>query len=944
MKLRLIVLALLAVVAAAAEPPLSPETRAVPGAEPTALLTYANASARTVEVAGSWSKWTSRLPMSASNGLWVLDIRKAGARPGRHEFKFVADGAWEPGDNRVLHLNDDLLLERPPDVVLDARLDAPDAITVHLKKPFADAARVRARLEPDAEIRSVQVASGSEETGLRGFAVAGDALTFAFDERAYGLEVSPTALVAVAGNFNQWNGVGGPQGQWRLADKDDDGIWDLVVPMAGLRKPPSERDLTFKFVLGGDRWLAPPSGAMNRATDSTGNVNLKIDPSACATALKIATAEPLDLSLGYTLVLDGLAERRVRVSVSPGDALDRIVSDKPLGALLDRPRGATTYRIFAPRAAAVHLCFFKTPEYEVHQPSYRRREPSERYPMWRDPADGVWELSMLGLDTGRYYAFTVDGPAGDGEGFNGEAFLGDPYARAAAHSQNNTIVIDPAATNAWFAGWSDADFKPPRPQDMLIYEAHVRDLTAHPSSGVPAPLRGTYEGLLATTGTGAGLDHIRDMGFNMIELLPVAEFENGSTNHSWGYNTVYYFAPEASYARSPMEGSQYFEFKRLVNELHRRGLGVILDVVFNHVGGPNIFSLIDRKYFFRLTPEHRFLNFSGVGNDVRTEAPMMRRLIVDNIVYWMKEHRVDGFRFDLAELIDMRTMLAIRDAARKVNPDVILISEPWSFRGENKAELRGTGWSAWNNDYRYGIKDFVRGRADRGHIQRAIAGSVDTWAASPLQAINYAESHDDMALADEISLSADHNGNEIQPTEVAMHCLAATMLFTSLGIPMIGEGQEFMRSKLGVSNTFDKGDPLNAIRWTDRERPLAAETMRYYRDIVRLRQSPHGESFRLSEAPPAGYLTWILPADPRMIGYIVNAARMRPGRGFVVLLNAADSSGDFAFSLPPGRWRVVADGRKADAGGLSGHEALDGGRDVTIPVSARGSRILMDGF
>jgi pullulanase/glycogen debranching enzyme len=874
----------------------------------------------------------------------VLDVRRAGAKPGRHEFKFVADGAWEPGDNRVLHLNDDLLLERPPDVVLDARLDAPDTIVVYLKRPVADAARVTARLEPPAEIRSVRLASGDGESGLRGYAFAGDALKFVFDEAAYGVAIPATSLVAVAGNFNYWNGGGGPQGQWRLLDADDDGRWELVVPSSGLRKPAAEPDLQFKFVVGGGRWMAPPAGAANRAVDASGNANLRVDPSAGASTLEIRTAAPLDLSAGHTLVLDGLADRRIRRTVSPGRALDRIVSAKPLGALLDRTQAATTYRLFAPRASAVHLCFFDGPEYEVHQPAYRRLEPAERYPMWRDPADGVWELSPAGLDAGRYYAFTVDGPAGDGEGFNGEAFLGDPYALAAAHSQNNTIVIDPAETNAWFGGWSDEGYRPPRHQDMLIYEAHVRDLTAHPSSGVPADLRGTYEGVLATAGTGAGLDHIRDMGFNMIELLPVAEFENGTTNYSWGYNTVYYFSPEASYARAPLAGSQHFEFKRLVNELHRRGFGVILDVVYNHVGGPNIFSLIDRKYFFRLTPDHRFLNFSGVGNDVRTEAPMMRRLIVDNIVHWLREYRVDGFRLDLAELIDMETMMAIRDAALKVNPDVILISEPWSFRGENKAELRGTSWAAWNNDYRYGIKDFVRGRADRGHIQRIVAGSVDTWAASPLQSVNYAESHDDMALADELSQRPDHNGSELHPREADMNRLVAAMLFTSLGIPMINEGQEFARSKLGISNTFDRGDAVNAIRWTDRERPLAADVMRFYRDMVRLRQSAEGEAFRLADAPPAGYVQWILPADGRMLGYVVNTEHVRAGRGFVVLLNAADQAADFSFALPAGRWQIVADGRRAEAAGLPGRTPLDGGSSVTLTVPPVGSLILMDGF
>ena len=379
--------------------------------------------------------------------------------------------------------------------------------------------------------------------------------------------------------------------------------------------------------------------------------------------------------------------------------------------------------------------------------------------------------------------------------------------------------MDPDETNEWWSGWTDSDYKTPPLQDVLIYEMHVRDMTMHPSSGVKAPLAGKYEGLLASEGLGTGLDHLRDLGVNFVELLPTSEFSNGEDEYNWGYATVFYFAPEASYARAPLKGSQYFEFKRLVNELHRRGIGVILDVVFNHVGSPNLFNLMDKKYFFRLNPDFTYSNFSGCGNDVKTESLMMRRLIVDNIVYWMNEFHVDGFRFDLAELVDLDTLMAVRDAARSINTNAVLISEPWSFRGENKHQLKGTGWSAWNNDFRYAAKDFVMGRRNREWLQKNIIGSVDTWAANPLQPVNYVESHDDMALADELCTRPDRDGRSLQEMDVAVNRLAATVLFTSLGMPMISEGQEFIRSKWGIHNTYNKGDEVNAIRWTDRERP-----------------------------------------------------------------------------------------------------------------------------
>jgi hypothetical protein len=573
-----LLIALLAVAAGvtfAQESPQSPEVRLVPGLKPTPWLRYVNPTATVAEVSGTWNAWSRGTPLALQNGQFVVDVRKLPIpRPGRYEYKFVANGSWEMGENRTLFINDDRVLERPPDVVLSARLDARDEINVHLKQPVADERRLSVKLEPEVPVRSVRVIPGLSDVRVRGYVMAGGILKFMLDEKVYGLDLEPGAKVAVAGNFNDWNGSGGRFGIWSLHDDDDDNLWELAIPFEGLNFPAAEKYLTFRFVLDGARWLDVPKQAGNAAPDANGNLNLRADPEQPgATVLQVITERPLNLSESYNLVLDGVADRRLRQVVSPGRVLDSLQSTKELGAQLDRARGVTTYRLFAPRARSVHLCLFTTPEYELQRPAYRRLEPAERYPMWKDEADGVWELSLLGLDTGAYYSFNVDGPTGDGEAFNGMAFLGDPYGVAAAHAHNNSIVIDRDATNEWFGGWTDQDWKTPALEDIVIYEAHVRDLTIHPSSGVAPQLRGTYEGVLASLGTGTGLDHIRDLGCNMVELLPVSEFENGARDYGWGYNTVYFFAPEASYGRQPLKGSQFYEFKKLVNGLHRAGLG-----------------------------------------------------------------------------------------------------------------------------------------------------------------------------------------------------------------------------------------------------------------------------------------------------------------------------------------------------------------------------------
>ncbi|HMP75137.1 MAG TPA: alpha-amylase family glycosyl hydrolase [Kiritimatiellia bacterium] len=932
----------------AQEPPLSPDVRLIPGERPTRWLRYVHTTGTQVEISGTWNQWARAFPLVRTNQqLFVIDITKLPLeKPGRYEFKFIVDGQWEPGENRALVVNDNRQLERPPDVVLAARLDARDEITVYLKRPVANPEAIRASLEPAVPVRGVRFAPGSPEVMARGYLIAGPTLKFQFDEKLYGVNIPPSALVTVAGNFNWWNPDGGRGGVWQLHDEDDDGVWELALPLEGLPYPESDPFPMFRFVINGDQWMTAPGQAPNRIRDPNGNINLKLDPNdGGVPTIKILTAEPMSLSTSYNVVLDGVADRRVRQILSVGRLLDSITTTKELGAHLNKARGITTYRLFAPRATAVHLNLFTTPGFEVHTPTHRRLPPAERYPMIKDETDGVWEINLLGLDTGKYYSFNVDGPQGDGEAFNAQAYISDPYSFASAHSMNNSIVVDREATNQWFGGWTATNWKTPRLEDLVIYEAHVRDLTIHPSAGVQPNLRGTYEGVLATLGTGAGLDHIRDMGFNAIEFLPTCEFENNTRDYGWGYNTVHFFAPEASYGRQPLRASQYYEFKRMVDGLHRAGFAVLKDVVYNHVGGPNLFAMIDKKYFFRLTPDYRFINFSACGNDVRTEAPMMRRFIVDNILYWMREHKVDGFRFDLAELIDMETMRQIEREARALNPDVILISEPWSIRGQNKEKLRGTTWSAWNNDFRYAAKDFARGKADREWMKKVITGSTEIWAANPLQAVNYVESHDDMALADELSLRPDRNGKYATAYEAGMNKLAVTVLFTSLGIPMVNEGQEFLRSKYGISNTYNKGDAVNAIRWDDRDEPLAKAVMAYYRDLISLRRSDAGRAFRVTQTPPPGYYEWLTPPDePRAMGYIVNGRAQHPGRGFVVLLNGGDNPVTFNVPLPPGRWRVVGNHDVVQLDGLSAYPQLVGGQSHNLLVGGIKSLILMNGF
>lgn len=929
----------------AEETVLTSSLRAIPGATATPWLIYSNDGATEVQVCGKWDKWKTQHPMRAENGRWILDMRPLELVPGHHEYKFLVDGEWEPGADRILHINPDGLLEREPDIIQNAVHTQSSEITVFLGQAIQDESKINVRLEPHLPIREVHFSTPQARGDLQGYTVSGEWITFYFDERVYDTPIDPDALVVVAGNFNRWH-AGAGNGRWQLHDGDDDGVWQLTVRLDDLRPPLDQNEILFKFVIHANHWLNPPPHTPNAVPDGRGQSHLRLDPSHTGnTTIRIRTETPLDMSVSYIIAIEGLWKHALHQTVNPGVYLDSYASNKELGVIINHALQSTTYRIFAPRARNVFLNFYDGYRFEERTSnSVRRIEPTERLPLRKDPQDGVWEISRPEIDTGRYYAFQIDGPEGIGEGFNSNAIIGDPYAYAVAHAENNSIVMDREATNEWFSGWTATNYTTRAPQDVVIYEAHVRGLTIHPSSGVPDSIKGTYAGLIASEGTGTGLDHLKALGVNTIEFLPINEFNNGPGGYDWGYTTVNFFSPEATYAREPLKGSQYYEFKSLVNELHSRGFGVILDVVYNHIGTPNIFSLIDRKYYFRLNPDYTFMEYSGVGNDVRSEAPMMRRLIVENIVYWMTEFKIDGFRFDLAELIDMETLMAVRDAATAINPNVLLISEPWSFRGEHKSQLKGTGWSAWNNDIRYAAKDFVLGHPNRDWLKKSIGGSVETWAADPRQSINYVESHDDMALADELSSRPDRDGIHLISGDVDANKLAATILFTSLGITMIAEGQEFLRSKRGISNTYNKGDEINALNWADRDRPLARQALDYYRDLIHLRLSPQGEAFRLATRPPADYYTWIDPSSPQALGYIVNASRWHAGASFIILLNAGDAPTDFTVPFPKGLWRMIGNGDAIEINGLPGTESWEDVSIETLTVPPRSSMILMRDF
>jgi pullulanase len=540
----------------------------------------------------------------------------------------------------------------------------------------------------------------------------------------------------------------------------------------------------------------------------------------------------------------------------------------------------------------------------------------------------------------------------------------DIYAKAVGVNGNRGMVVDLASTNP--ANWRN-DKKPALKNftDIIIYELHIRDISISPNSGIQH--KGKYLGLTETgtkspDGEATGLDHIKELGVTHVHLLPCFDFNSvdetkpEANQYNWGYDPLNYNVPEGSYSTNPYDGNvRIKEFKKMVQTLHKNGLRVILDVVYNHtsdIKGSN-FSQFSPGYFYRQNANGIYSNATGCGNEVASERPMARKFMIESVVYWAKEYHLDGFRFDLMGVHDIETMNKISDTLHKIDRTIFIYGEGWAvgssplpenMRAVKKNMAKVHEVAAFSDDIRDGIKGGWSDLKEKGFVSgntamdesvkfgivastpntqvkyKAVNYSKAPWAAEPYQAITYVSCHDDNTLYDRLKIS---NPKASEADRIKMDKLANAIVLTSQGVSFLHSGAELLRTKQGIANSFNKPDSINQIDWSRKTKYKAV--FEYYKGLIALRKNH--PAFRMpSTKMIRRNLKFIQTGVPGLIAYqISNNANGDSWKNILVVLNGNTSAK--TVKIPQGNWTLAADENTINESGI---RAISSG-NITVP-------------
>ncbi|UOQ78906.1 type I pullulanase [Hymenobacter sp. 5516J-16] len=623
-------------------------------------------------------------------------------------------------------------------------------------------------------------------------------------------------------------------------------------------------------------------------------------------------------------------------------------------------RGQARLRVWAPTAEKLQLKLYA---------EGTGGAPVAEYAMQKSTG-GTWLYTLPAQPAGQFYVVqaTIKGRQ--------MAEVPDPYVHAVGLNGQRGALLDPATVSP--ARWEE-DLRPQLKQatDIVIGEAHVRDLSMHPQSGIQH--KGKYLGVAEAgtrgpAGVKTGLDHLTELGITHLHLLPVNDFASidesklSENRYNWGYEPLHYSVPEGSYATNPADpAARIRELKQVTQALHGRGLRLILDVVYNHTTdvARTSFEQLVPGYYYRHNPDGSLSDAAACGNEIASERPMVRKLIVESVVYWAREYHVDGFRFDLMGILDLRTMRALRVALDQIDHSIFLYGEGWTARPSplpeaERALKANVGKldriAAFGDELRDGVKGGVSRPADPGFVggqpgqeesvKFGIVGATQhpqldynkvnyakaPWATTPAQAINYVACHDDRLLWDELTVG---NPGASEAELIKLDLLSNTIVFTSQGVPFLPIGDEFLRTKGGSHNSYNQPDSVNQLDWA--RKAQYSRVYEFYRQLLALRRAH--PAFRLpTQALVQQHLEFLPNLPATTIGYqLKDHAGGDAWRTIVVLFNGNRQAA--RLPIPGGRYSVVVAEDQINPQGIRTVEGA--GETMTVEVPASSALILV---
>lgn len=617
----------------------------------------------------------------------------------------------------------------------------------------------------------------------------------------------------------------------------------------------------------------------------------------------------------------------------------------------------THFKLWSPEASAARVNIYD---------SGRFGSPTQSLDMTFNPDNGTWSAALPQKLYGKFYTFQI---LWDGKWLQETPGV---WAKAVGVNGERAAIIDLNTTDP--EGWNDD--KGPAVKnftDVIIYEMHHRDLSEHPSSGIANKgkfLALTEHGTTSPEGLATGIDHLKELGITHVHILPSYDFNSvDETNlqlntYNWGYDPLNYNAPEGSYSTNPSDpAARIREMKQMVKALHDAGIGVIMDVVYNHTAtnDDSNFELTAPGYYHRHRNDGSYSDASGCGNETASDRKQMGDYIVNSVKYWADEFHIDGFRFDLMAIHDTETMNRVATELKKINPDIFVYGEGWTAGDsplaierralkENVSAMKDI--AVFSDDLRDAVKGHYTDASDRGfatgkpgleetvkigivaatpHPQVDFSkgnNSKFPYASSPEMIVNYVSCHDDLTLTDKLNKSME---GLPEADRLAAAKLAQTIVFTSQGTPFMFAGEEIWRDKKGVHNSYKSPDSINAIDWSNKAR--YADQFEYYKGLTALRKAH--PAFRMTSAEDIARHLKFDKIDssktPNLISYTLSGnANGDTWKDIKVVFNGA--SYEQTLSIPKGKWMIVAkDGKINPTEGLGD---FAGGKITLAPYSA----------